>query len=89
MCNSFIIEDVNERVKDTLLDELQGMGSDIEGNNPWKINLNRDGVVMTAAWQRGNDTLEVQVLEKNWYASCNRVEKAIRKTVDKLRDGIA
>ena len=86
-CEAFYIEDVDQNLVDSLINGLAQSGSEIDGNNPWRVDLNQHGIKIEAEWNSELRELKITVTNKNIYVGCRKVESEMRTNIDNLRGG--
>lgn len=42
----------------------------ITGNNPWRIDANQYGIILTASWNASTKQMSLAVTDSKWYAPC-------------------
>lgn len=85
-CKPFIVEDVSYEMKERILTGLSNSGASIEGDNPWKVDLNRAGIELEAEWLEDRAELKVCVTRKLFVLKCSKVNSELRKEIEKSRD---
>ncbi|WP_074406148.1 MULTISPECIES: hypothetical protein [Aquimarina] len=87
-CESFIVNNVSNEMKERILNGLEASGADIRGNNPYEVNLSR-GVInieIEAYWDSTSLDLEIKVVRKPFLVSCDKIEEKLREEIEKSRD---
>lgn len=86
-CEPFYIENVNQNLVDSIIAGLEESGAEIDGNNPWRVDLNQHGIKLIAEWDPNQQQLKITVTNKNIYVGCGKIEDEMRERIDNSRGG--
>jgi hypothetical protein len=84
-CTRHFYAGVTAQKKDAIMAKLRADGKTITGNNPWNIDPNKHGVKLRAIWDPDARTLNVVVVDKNFYVPCDaiwaEIDPALREII--------
>ncbi|MBC6999935.1 hypothetical protein [Cytophaga sp. FL35] len=85
-CKSFLVDNVSDILITKILSGLEKSGAEINGENPWEVNLNQHGIKLNAEWFQINQNLEIKVVDKNFYVKCKKAKSELIKKIDEARE---
>jgi hypothetical protein len=81
-CESVTYPGVSPQVFESLKQELQSKGFNIPGEQG-TIN-GSFGITIDYAWDQNNQTLFTQVIDKNFFVSCNQIYDQLSTAINKF-----
>jgi len=85
-CKPFEVENIDAELKEKILQGLIGAGADVDGDNPWEVDLNRGGVKVKAEWDEVKEIIKISVLKRKRIVSCKRIKREIIKGIEEARN---
>ncbi len=81
-CSPVSYNGVNANVFNNLKGELEQDGFCVPGSNG--VIRGPFGIVIQYAWDEGSETLHAEVLEKNFFVSCNQIYDQLSNALNKF-----
>ncbi len=81
-CSPISYNGVNANVFNSLKGELEKNGFSVPGTNG--VIRGPFGIVIQYAWDEGSETLHAEVLEKNFFVSCNQIYDQLSNALNKF-----
>lgn len=65
---------------------LKANGASVQGNNPWKVDTNKHGVVLWGSWDEPTSTLLIGVKDKALLVPCSKIWDTVVPLILAIRD---
>jgi hypothetical protein len=79
LCGSRTYPNITALKIDAMIVALRANGATVTGNNPWTIDVNQYGIVLSASRNATTNVLTLEVTAKAWYVPCSSIWNEIDK----------
>ena len=84
-CETFVVQDINEILKERVLASLAEGGAEISGDNPYDVTISNPNIKLLASWYSDRTELHVTI-ENLGGVICKIAERKIRKKIKEIRE---
>ncbi len=84
-CGAHRYGNIDRQRVDVMLKALQDGGAAVSGKNPWEVDTRQSGVKLRGRFNEAASSLEVAVVDRDWYVPCSTVWRQIDELMCRIQ----